>query len=525
MRRWLALVVVFILVGCVQEEWVAKVGNTIIKEEDVTNRQMRGMPKESALEELIDEALMYEDALDKDYLELISDELEKAEKGTIVRGLYKKTVLDRIRIPPYAIKRYWNKLNKEVKAKKISVKEREKAKEIYRRLLKREDFGEIAMLESEDRRTANRGGDLGWVQYTARMEPDIKEKIFSLKKGKISSPFKSGENWIIIKVEDIKYKQGVKLDKRERERIKQILKREKERRLSIAFPEHLKKLANIKFNEDVINTLAKSIDRSGLPDISSCGVESIVLISRTGNITAGEFVKIAEQRRRPPLNDPENIKNFLTSYLVYEILLPVEARRHKIHKNPDEARELERIKMSIVLRQYRKNEIEAKITEPEDTKIESHYKDNIEKFKEKARARVNIIECKTQEEAKTARKRIKRGEDFAKVAKEVSTHQSKRRGGNLGWIYKGQHRELDQKAFSVRLNEVTQPFRTSSGWCIIQVEDRKKPRIKPLNEVRMWAIKELQEEQKKEITKNLVEELKNKIPVEIKEETPQISPE
>jgi len=258
MKRWLALVVVFILVGCVQEEWVAKVGNTILREEDVADRQARGMSREDALNELVEEALMYEDALDKGYLELVKTEIERNEKATTVRELYKKVVTDKIRIHPYMIKRYWNKSNKEVNAGIISIKDKEKAKQIYRRLSKGEDFGEIARKESEDKRTAKKDGDLGWVPYTARIEPNVKEVIFSLGKGKISSLFKSGENWVIIKVKDIKYKEGAKLNKDEQERIKSTLSRMEERELSIAFLEHLKKLANIKFNEDVVNTLAKS---------------------------------------------------------------------------------------------------------------------------------------------------------------------------------------------------------------------------------------------------------------------------
>jgi len=516
MKKWLALVVVFILVGCVQEEWVAKVGNTIIREEDVADRETRGMSREDALNEVIGEALMYEDALDKGYLELVKTEIERNEVATIVRGLHKKVVTDKIHIHPYMIKRYWNKSNKEVNAGIISVKDKEKAKQIYRRLSKGEDFGEIARKESEDKRTAKKDGDLGWVPYTARIEPNIKEVIFSLGKGKISSPFKSGENWVIIKVNDIKYKEGARLDKGEQERIKHTLSRMEERKLSIAFLEHLRKLANIKFNEDVVNTLAKSTDKSGLPDISSCGPGSVVLISKAGNITADEFVKIAEQRRRPPFNDPENIKNFLTNYIIYEVLLPMEAKRHKIHKNPDAAKDLEQTKMSIVVRKYRQNETDIRLTEPEDADIESYYKDNIKIFQEKARGRVKIIECKTEKEAKIARERIKKGEDFAKVAREVSTHSSKTRGGNLEWINKGQHKELDQKVFSVRLNKITPPFHISSGWCILLVEDRKMARTKPLDEVRTWIMKEIQERQKKEITRNLIEELRVKIPVAIK---------
>ena len=44
------------------------------------------------------------------------------------------------------------------------------------------------------------------------------------------------------------------------------------------------------------------------------------------------------------------------------------------------------------------------------------------------------IATKTQAEAKTALARVKKGEAFDKVAREVSINPSKENGGNLGWV-------------------------------------------------------------------------------------------
>ncbi|MCK4256892.1 peptidylprolyl isomerase, partial [candidate division WOR-3 bacterium] len=139
-----------------------------------------------------------------------------------------------------------------------------------------------------------------------------------------------------------------------------------------------------------------------------------------------------------------------------------------------------------------------------------------------ARAKVKIIECKTEEEAKKARERLMKGEEFAHVAKEVSIHQSSARGGSLGWIRKEQHKELDQKVFTTTLNKITTPFHISLGWCILIVEDRKKERTKPLDEVRRQVISELKTQARQKIKDQLIEQLKEKFTVDIKEHKAEI---
>lgn len=514
MKRWIAFALMFLLAGCVKQTWVAKVGNTIIYEEDVSERIARGMPRESALDELIGEALMYNDALEKGYLQAGEDEIERAVNGLTVRRLYENVVLKKIQVNSFMIKNYWNKLNKEVRARKISVRDREKAKKIYRRLIIGENFEELAREKSEDRATASKGGDLGWLDYKSQIEPELVERIFSLRKGKFSRPFQSDQNWFIVMVEDIRFKED-ELTKEDVNRIRQELSRQRESRLASDYPEHLKRLARINFNEELVKNITESLAASGLPDTTSIDPSKVVMTSIIQDITLRDFVRISEPRRRPPFNDPENIKIFLSNYLIYEVLLPLEARRFKIHKYPDIEKEIETRRRGIVLRIYQMEEIEKYIREPNDSQIETYYNENIEKFRDPARAKVKIIETETENEAKEARQRLMNGEDFSGLAREVSIHASNTRGGNLGWVRKGQYRELDQKIFTAKLNEVTSPFRISTGWCIVLVDDRKEERIKPLNEVTRQVISEIKSQVREEMKGEILEQLKKKYIIEI----------
>ena len=74
--------------------------------------------------------------------------------------------------------------------------------------------------------------------------------------------------------------------------------------------------------------------------------------------------------------------------------------------------------------------------------------------------------------------RLKKGEDFEKVAKEVTEDPSgKANGGDLGYFSKEQMvPEFSEVALKLEMGQISEPVKTQFGWHVIKVEDK---RVKP----------------------------------------------
>jgi peptidyl-prolyl cis-trans isomerase C len=86
----------------------------------------------------------------------------------------------------------------------------------------------------------------------------------------------------------------------------------------------------------------------------------------------------------------------------------------------------------------------------------------------------NKVHCahilvKTEKEVKAVLERLKKGEKFSAIAKEVSLCPSKKRGGDLGTFGRGQMvKEFENAAFALNRGQISGIVKTQFGYHVIK---------------------------------------------------------
>jgi peptidyl-prolyl cis-trans isomerase D len=128
---------------------------------------------------------------------------------------------------------------------------------------------------------------------------------------------------------------------------------------------------------------------------------------------------------------------------------------------------------------------------PQD--VQNYYEDNAQQFSTPEQVRASHIllktEGKSEEDVRTLAeeiaKKARAGADFAALAKEYSEDESNNTtGGDLDYFSRGQMvPEFDAAAFSLEPGEVSDPVKTSFGYHVIKMADKRAATSRPLAEV------------------------------------------
>jgi peptidyl-prolyl cis-trans isomerase D len=138
-------------------------------------------------------------------------------------------------------------------------------------------------------------------------------------------------------------------------------------------------------------------------------------------------------------------------------------------------------------------------------RIEQFYRENPSRYDTSKRVRARHVLARVAPDApadqaegarrriEEAAERVRRGEDFAKVAAELSDDENTRgRGGDLGFLTEALlERPFAEAAFALGPGQLSQPVRTSAGWHLVQAQEVIEPKRIPLEEVRLDIAREL----------------------------------
>lgn len=197
------------------------------------------------------------------------------------------------------------------------------------------------------------------------------------------------------------------------------------------------------------------------------------------------YIRQFSEKTKQPFPDAEALRKQIIDQLVENKLLEMQAVRYHVRvtkKDVDDAYQ------KIVTQSGGPAEVKKVLNElygmsEKDFKVLVRQQVLKEKIQNEVMSQVKVshILIKDEGRANEIADRAKKGEDFTALAKQYSEDsKSKDAGGELGWLAKGQLvvennslPEFDEAAFSAKKGDIVGAVKTSAGFEIIKVEDKK----------------------------------------------------
>ena len=179
------------------------------------------------------------------------------------------------------------------------------------------------------------------------------------------------------------------------------------------------------------------------------------------------------------------------------------------------------------LQQYVDRQFVAKVTVT-DAEMVGYYENHLDLFKQPLQARISHIlvqsdpkwdDARKQEARKKAEqvlRNLKKGQDFAALAREQSDGPTSKNGGDLGYIRRGQlDAQLENAVFKLKTGEMSDIIETSYGFHLFKMVDRKPETILAYDVVKEQIRQHLVQEKARQDADLYAKTLREKASVEI----------
>lgn len=206
------------------------------------------------------------------------------------------------------------------------------------------------------------------------------------------------------------------------------------------------------------------------PDTGSAVVATVngEEITRDDVVTA--IIALGAEYQDVPM---EYIWEPILEQIINRKLIAEAARESDLDSSEAYLQEMAMIEEEVLQQMYMQTRVDEELT---DEAVQAAYENWLVEYQatglgDEVRARHILVASKEEAEAVAAR--AADGEDFAELAKELSTGPSGVEGGDLGWFrYGDMVQEFADGAYALQPGEISGPVESPFGWHVIKMEER-----------------------------------------------------
>jgi peptidyl-prolyl cis-trans isomerase C len=209
-----------------------------------------------------------------------------------------------------------------------------------------------------------------------------------------------------------------------------------------------------------------------------------VLAKVNGAEIRASDVALAEEELGPSLAqmDPATKKENVLSFLIDMKIVSKEAEDKKIADRDDFKTRLAFARNRLLMDNLLAVEGKAATTDENMKKV---YEDAAKQITGEQEVHARHILVETEDQAKKIEEDLKKGADFAELAKKESKDPGASDGGDLGFFTKDQMvPEFSAVAFALEPGKISDPVKTQFGWHVIKVEEKRTRKAPDFEQVK-----------------------------------------
>jgi peptidyl-prolyl cis-trans isomerase C len=221
---------------------------------------------------------------------------------------------------------------------------------------------------------------------------------------------------------------------------------------------------------------------SGLP--ARADDANPVLAKVNGSEIRQSDMAIAEEELGPSLEkmDPATKKENLLAFLIDMKIVAKAAEDKKVEDSDEFKKRMAFARNRLLMDSLLANEGKAATTDEAMKKV---YDDAAKQITSEQEVHARHILVATEDEAKAIEEELKKGADFAELAKKKSKDPGASDGGDLGFFTKDQMvPEFSAVAFSLEPGKISDPVKSQFGWHIIKVEEKRNRKPPDFDQVK-----------------------------------------
>lgn len=511
-RAWFFAAALTVLAGCSRETPLAVVaGGTVMPGEfaaryakylEATGTRDNILVREQVLNNMVNERAILADArrrgFDRD--SAFQRKLVEITGQALLDGYARSVSTDTIDVTEKELWDEFRASNSRASARYVYAETEESAWKLKERLEHGESFEVLARQVFTDPRLADHGGSVGFVGR-GEMERSFDEAIFSLPIGRLSGPVRLRVGWAIIRV-DNRVEVPLASEADFAKKIPGLTGSVRERKTTAVIKKVADEIADDlapRFNESALDALLAGWSTLGAPGASSAGLETGAPIpaDRSGDVlvtfrdfrwTIAEVAQRAEQLPRKffaRVHSAADLRDVVVGMATREVLLS-RARREGLDRNDVVKRQIDGQRDLYLLRRWEQFVTDTSVIGPVgEAEIAAYYAENRTNLVSPPEVNVGEILLKRRTEADSLLHLLRRGADFAGLARKNSIRPwAAERGGELGYGPRSGFGPFGEKFFRAKVGDLIGPEPVEPFVALFKILGKRESHRKSLVESR-----------------------------------------